>query len=81
MFKWGLLKFDLITYAMCLEFQITDGWIQSYYRRMNLSQRMGTKSRTIITRSIWLELQTCYLHDIIDSVVTYNVTNELIIKS
>ena len=33
----GLIKSDLVTYGMYLEFQITDGWIQSLYRRMNLT--------------------------------------------
>ena len=40
----GLIKSDLVTYGMYLEFQITDGWIQSLYRRVNLSRRMVTTS-------------------------------------
>ena len=33
----GLIKSDLVTYGMYLEFQITGAWIQSFYRCMNLS--------------------------------------------
>ena len=54
----GFIKSDLKTYGMYLEFQITDGWIQSLFRRMNLSQRMVTTSRPTVTRSIWLETRT-----------------------
>ena len=65
----GLIKRDIVTYSMYLEFQITDGWIQSLYRRMNLSRRMVTTSRPTVTRSIWLETRTQYLHDIVHAVV------------
>ena len=63
---------------MYLEFQITDGWIQSFCKRMNLSPRIVTTSGPTITRSIWLEVRIQYLHDIVDLVVTYNIPNELI---
>ena len=59
----GLIKSDLVTYGMYLEFQITDKWIQSLYRHMNLSRRMMTTSRPTVTRSIWLETRAQYLHD------------------
>ena len=42
---------------------------------------MVTKSRPTVTRLIWLEVQTQYLHDIADSVKTYNIPNELIINA
>ena len=56
----GLFKSDLVTYGMYLEFQITDKWIQSLYRRMNLSRRMVTTSRPTDTRSIWLETDAVF---------------------
>ena len=62
----GLIKSAFITYSMYLEFQVIDEWIQSLYRRMNLSRRVVTTSRPTITRSIWLEVRTQYLHDIVD---------------
>lgn len=63
---------------MYSEFQITDGRILSLCRGINLSRRIVTTSRQTITRSIWLKVRTLYLHDIVDSVVTYNIPNELI---
>ena len=77
----GLIKSDLVTYGMYLEFQITDVWIQSLYRRMNLSRRMVTTSRPTVTRSIWLETRTQYLHDIVHTVVSHSIPNELIINA
>ena len=76
----GLIKSDLITYDMYLKFQITDGWIQSLYKCMNLYRCMVTTFWPIITRSIWLEARTQYLYDIVDSLVTYDIPSQLIIK-
>ena len=77
----GLIKSNLVTYGMYLEFQITDGWIQSLYRRMNLSQRMVTTSRPIVTGAIWLETRAQYLHDIVHAVVSHSIPDELIINA
>ena len=77
----GLIKSDLVTYGMYLEFQITDGWIQSLYRCMNLSQRMVTTSRPTVIRSIWLETRMQYLHDIVPAVVSHSIPDELIINT
>ena len=74
----GLIKSDLVTYGMYLEFQITDGWIQSLYRRMNLSRRMVTISRQTVT--VWLETRTQYLHDV-HAVVSNSIPDELIINA
>ena len=41
----GLIKRNLVNYDMYLEFQITYGWIQSFYRGMNLSGLMMTTAR------------------------------------
>ena len=77
----GLIKSDLVTYGMYLEFQITDGWIHSLYRRMNLSPRIVTTSRPTVTRSIWLETPTQYSHDIVHAVVSHSIPDELIINA
>ena len=42
---FGLLIGLIIIYGMYLEFQITDGWIQSLYRCMNLFRRIVATSR------------------------------------
>ena len=76
----GLILSDLITYDMYLKFQIGDRWIHFFYKHMNLYRRMATTLRPTITKSVWLEVWTQYVCDTIDSVVTYNIPNELIIK-
>ena len=47
---------------------------------MNLFRRMVTTSRPTITRSIWSEVRTQYLHDIVHSVVTYIIPDKIIIN-
>ena len=76
----GLILSDLITYDMYLKFQIGDGWIHFFYKHMNLYRSMATTLRPTITNSVWLEVRTQYVCRTVDSVVTYNIPNELIIK-
>ena len=54
----SLIKNDLITCGVYLEFEITGEVIQSIYKRMNWSRRMVTACQTTNTKSIWLETQT-----------------------
>lgn len=51
----GLIKSDLARYGRYLDFVITNGWLQSLYKRMNLTRRMVTTSRPVTTQSTWLE--------------------------
>ena len=76
----GLILSDLITYDMYLKFRIGDGWIHFFYKHMNLYRRMATTLRPTITKSVWLEVRTQYVCHTVDSVVTHNIPNELIIK-
>ena len=46
---------------------------------MYLSWRMVITSRPTTTRSIWLQVRTQYLYDIVDLLVTSNILSELII--
>ena len=71
---------DLITYGTYLEFQVTSEWIQFLYRRINLSRLLLITSQSTFTRAIWLEAWTHYLHNIVDSVVAHNVSNDVIIN-
>ena len=48
---------------------------------MNFSRRAATKSRPIITRSLWEEINTQYLHDIASAVRTYNIPDELMLNA
>ena len=76
----GLIKSDLITYAIYLEFKSYMDGCNISNRRMNLSRRVVATSRQTITRSIWLVVRTQNLQDIFDSVVTCNIPNKSIQK-
>ena len=47
---------------------------------MNFSRRMVTTSRPIVTKSLWIETRTQFLHDIAHDVAKYDIPNELIIN-
>ena len=76
----GLIKSDLATYAIYLEFKSYMDGCSIFNRRMNLFRRVVLTSRPTITISISLEVRTQHLHDIFDSVVTCNVPNKSIQK-
>ena len=76
----GLIKSDLARYGRYLDFVITNGWLQSLYKRMNLTRRMVTTSRPVITQSMWLEVKAKFLHDIVSAVIEHKVPDELIIN-
>ena len=60
----GLIKADLSRYGSCLDFNVTRGWINYLYKRMNMTKRMITTSRPNITCSIWKETQYIILQEI-----------------
>ena len=76
----GLIKRDLDKYGRQLEFYVTKGWLQYLYTRMNLSRRMVTTSRPIITKSIWEEVRLTFLHDIVDICIEHQIPDERIIN-
>ena len=47
----GLIKSDMTRYGGYLDFTVTKGLLQSMYSRMNISRRMVTTSRPIVTSS------------------------------
>ena len=61
-----------------MDFSVTNTWVRSLYRRMNLTRRVATTSRPVITHALWDELRTHFLHSIADFVATYNIPDELI---
>ena len=71
----GLVRSNLTQYV---DFCVSKGWVQSLYRRMQFTRRMVTTSRPVITKSIWEEVRTKFLHDIVETAVKYNISDELI---
>ena len=76
----GIIKNHLTRYGGYLGFKITNGWIQSLYARMNMSRRMVTTSRLIVTRAIWNEVRDQFLNEIVTTAVLHNIPDELIIN-
>ena len=48
---------------------------------MNISQRMITTSRPIVTSSLWEEVRTQLHNDIASAVLKYNIPDELILNN
>ena len=48
---------------------------------MKFSHRGATKSRAVITRSLWIRAKSQFLHNISDKVLLYNIPDELIINA
>ena len=76
----GIIKSNLTRYGGYLDFTITNGWIQSLYARMNMSRRMVTTSRPIVTRALWNEVRDQFLNEIVAAVALHNIPDELIIN-
>ena len=48
---------------------------------MKFSHRGTTKSRAVITRSLWIRAKSQFLHNISDKVLLYNIPDKLIINA
>ena len=75
-----MIKPDLTKYGSYLDFNVSRGWINYLYQRMNLRRRMVTTSRPKIARSIWEEARFVFLHEISQAVSWHEIPDELIIN-
>ena len=76
----GLIKADMTRYGGYLDFAVTKGWVQSLYSRMNMSRRMVTPSRPIVTSSLWEEVGTQFHNDIASALLKDNIPHEFILN-
>ena len=76
----GLIKSDLGRFGQYLNFTVTNSWLRSLYKRMNLTRRLVTASRPAITKAAWLEVKAKFLHDILCAVVEDSIPDELVIN-
>ena len=76
----GLIRANPIKFGKYVNFKVTRSWTRSLYQRMNFSRRAVTTSRPIITRSLWAEVRSRYLFEIIDNALKYSIPDELIIN-
>ena len=76
----SLIKADMTKYGGYLDFTVTKGQLKSLYSRMNMSRRMVTTSRPIVTSSLWEEVRTQFHNDIASGVLKYSIPDELILN-
>ena len=77
----GLLQLNPEKFGKYLNFHVSPSWVKSLYQRMKFSHRPVKISRPAITRSLWIEANSQFLHDISDKVLLYNIPDNLIINA
>ena len=50
---YGLIKANMTRYCGYLDFTVTKSWLQPLYNRVNVSWRLITRSRPMVTSSLW----------------------------
>ncbi len=62
-------------------FDMSRSWVQSVYRRMGYTKRLGTTGRPPIPKGIFDECRLTFLQDISSKVTEYNIPPELVINA
>ena len=76
----GLTRANSERFGKYMDIKVTRSWVRSLYQRMKFSHRAVTTSRSVITRSLWAEVRTQFLHQITEKVLQHNIRDELIIN-
>ena len=76
----GLVCSDVEKYGQYLDFQVTRPWMRSLCNHIKMSRRVSTTSRPTITRALWEEISTQYLHEISSLTKTNEIPDELILN-
>ena len=63
------------------KFKMPRTWVQSVYRRMGYSRRIGTTARPPVPKGLYSECEREYLTDINDKRVKYRIPPELVINA
>ena len=74
----GLVQSNLQKFGKYLNFHVSRSWVRSLYQRTKSLCQAATTWRPVITRSLWIEAKSQFLHDISDKVLLYNIPDELI---
>ena len=77
----GFIRENPERFGKYMEFKVTRSWARSLYQRMKLTCRAVTRSRPVITRSLWVEVRLQFLYEITDKVLKHNIPDELIINT
>ncbi len=62
-------------------FDMSRSWVQSVYRRMGYTKRLGTTGRPPVPKEIFDECRLIFLQDISSKVTEYNIPPELVINA
>ena len=65
-------------YSRC--FEVTRSLVQSLYQRIKFSPDAATTLRPVITRPLWAEVRSQFLHEITDKFLQHNIPDEIIIN-
>ena len=75
----GLIRSNSTQFGQYCDFVVTRSWMRSL-QRMKFSRRAVTTSRPVVTKSLWMEVRSQFLHDISQEVLEYGIPDELIIN-
>ena len=60
-----------------VKFDMPRSWVQSIYRRMGYTRRMGTTARPSVPQGLYNECCREYLHDVHNKIKEHNIPREL----
>ena len=75
----GLICSNAERFGKYMDLKVTRSWVRSLYLRMKFSCHAVT-SRPVITRSLWAEVRSQFLHEFTYKVLQHNIPDELIIN-
>ena len=69
----ALIESNPSTSQQLVKFYMPRSWVQSIYRRMGYTKRMGTTARPPVPRGLYDECRRAYLSDINKKIKKYNI--------
>ena len=77
----GLVQSYPEKFGKYVKFEVTRSWLRSLCQQMKFSRRAATILRPAITRSLWNEIKSQFLHEISQKVSLHSFPDKLIINA
>lgn len=77
----ALIESNPSTSQQLVKFSMPRSWVQSIYRRLGFSKRMGTTGRPPVPQGLYNECRREYLCDIHDKVRKYSIPPDLVLNA
>ena len=77
----ALIESNPSTSQQLVKFNMPRSWVQSIYRRLGFSKRMGTTGRPPVPQGLFNECRREYLRDIYDKVQKYGIPPDLVLNA